>query len=285
MAACNAVFWDGERGRWDGSEDIMVRSRGWISKMPDSNHTPVVSASSLLTVALTLQGVQAIAQIVGIVIPTSSGLADGLPNLFLPLSVLGLMRLPAALWLSSDYGYMNTEEKTDGNVPVDSTKDLVVVQKPELVSDSLLDARSWKGLLYRAFWILSALAVLGPSVVSCSHIWWRPGSGPHVIFTSTSRMLFALMYLVLTAPGLLIICAYVLMGTSNTTVIPCIHSAWYKVFTLLLMVLALITVVIAAVETRILPDGNFTTHPEFDCNPQGGCWPVKGPGNGTAPRR
>src|SRR5271154_7311880 len=27
MAACNAVFWDARKARWDGSEDIMLRSR------------------------------------------------------------------------------------------------------------------------------------------------------------------------------------------------------------------------------------------------------------------
>jgi hypothetical protein len=78
------------------------------------------------------------------------------------------------------------------------------------------------------------------------------------------------MYFTLTAPGPLIITAYILLGQTSSTIIPCIHSAWYKVYTLLLMTLALTIIIIAAIETRLSRNGVVTTYPEFDCSPSGG---------------
>jgi hypothetical protein len=59
LRACNAVFWNSEKARWDGSEDIMLRSRVWISKAPGLSYVPLVSTSSLMAVVVILQGVQA----------------------------------------------------------------------------------------------------------------------------------------------------------------------------------------------------------------------------------
>ena len=58
MAACNALFWDAEQKRWDGSEEIMVRSRAWITKIPEKPHVRLLSASFLNTMVLTFQGIQ-----------------------------------------------------------------------------------------------------------------------------------------------------------------------------------------------------------------------------------
>jgi len=59
MAACNAVFWDGERKRWDGSEEMMVKSRPWITKIPEEPHVTALSASSITSLVLTAQGANA----------------------------------------------------------------------------------------------------------------------------------------------------------------------------------------------------------------------------------
>jgi hypothetical protein len=107
MAACNAVFWDAERKRWDGSEEIMVRSRGWITKMPEKPHVRFLSASSFTTLVLTEQGAQMIYLIAQGYIRGSRHVRLGLPGVFAGLQLLGLIRLFAALWLSSDYSYMN----------------------------------------------------------------------------------------------------------------------------------------------------------------------------------
>ena len=59
MAACNAVFWDGEQKRWDGSEEMMVKSRAWITKIPEKAHVTALSASAVTSLVLTAQGANA----------------------------------------------------------------------------------------------------------------------------------------------------------------------------------------------------------------------------------
>jgi len=103
MTVCNAVFWDSEKARWDGSKDVL-RSCGCIAKVPAQKYVPPLSASSLTTAVLTLQGVQASFIIFLSLNPKSTyRLGQGLPYVFIPLGCLGLMRLPAALRLSGDY--------------------------------------------------------------------------------------------------------------------------------------------------------------------------------------
>jgi hypothetical protein len=114
MAACNAVFWDADRGRWDGSEDIMIRSREWITKLPEKSHVSIISTSIFKTIVLSFQGSQAIfiifARLAALTdkAATKYNFAQGLPVVFVPLGVMALMRLPAALWLSDDYAYLHT---------------------------------------------------------------------------------------------------------------------------------------------------------------------------------
>jgi hypothetical protein len=107
MAACNAVFWDAERKRWDGSEEIMVRSRAWITKMPAKPHVQLLSASSFTTLVQTEQGAQIMFYVINGYIAGSKHILLGLPGVFAGLQLLGLIRMFAGLWLSSDYSYMN----------------------------------------------------------------------------------------------------------------------------------------------------------------------------------
>ena len=287
MAACNAVFWDGERGRWDGSEEIMVRSRAWITKLPEQKHIPILSASSVVTLVLTIQGLQAIFLSVSGLNPDGGyRFAQGLPNLFLPLGCLAVGRLPAALWLSSDYGYMSAIE--GGGSQVAETH--LGAEKGEFpsvtdhllgsaVSDRLCNAHSRKGIVYRIWWLASAGGFIGSSAASCTRLWW--GYSPSVPYNSLSRMMFQSMYLALTISALLIYCFYVLRGHSRTTIIPCIHATWYKVFTILLIATALVCIVVSTLETRVLLNGTTTTFPEFKCTAGAyPCIPVgKGQGN------
>jgi hypothetical protein len=89
------------------------------------------------------------------------------------------------------------------------------------------------------------------------------------------------MYLVLTIASIGIHTFYVATGKATSTIIPCIHATWYKIFTLAFMVAALVCVVVAALETRVRLNGIFTSLPEFLCGKTGGiCIPV-GVGQGN----
>jgi hypothetical protein len=97
MAASNAIF-------WNGSEEIRSISRDWVTKIPEKTHVSFVSPSTLATIAMTLQRAGALQHISQI--GTSNWRAPGLalPNIFYPIAVLSFARLPASIWLSSDYG-------------------------------------------------------------------------------------------------------------------------------------------------------------------------------------
>jgi hypothetical protein len=258
MAACNVMFWDGQRGRWDGSEEMMVRCRQWIAKRPEMKRVPILSASTLITVVTTLQGLQATFLIIASMIPESSyRINSGLPYLFLPLGCLGLVRLAAAPWLTSDYGYLNPSENT--------------VEKPEsgsgtteVVADRLLDSTTPKGITFRIFWILACDGLLGISAASCSRLFW--GFSILSQYTSTTSLLFHILYIIITVVSLIIISTYVLGCQTGSTIIPCIHSAWYKIYTMVLVVIAVAMMIVAGLETRIKSDGTITTLPPFSCN-------------------
>jgi hypothetical protein len=279
MAACNAVFWDSATGRFDGGEEIMVKSRAWLTKVPEHSHVPLISASSLVSVVLTLQASQAMFLIVASLFPNVPyHFGNGLPYVFFPLSCLGLPRLVAAFWLSGDYGYLNAENlelvrgvtrRSVGTVEKVVTDH--VVEYPvgeersveECVSDRLYERHCWRGIVYTIFWIVSSCALLGTSAAATSKLWW--GYAENMPYSSVSHLIDNGMYFVTTSAAMLIYCTYILMGRTHTTIIPCIHSTWYKIFSIILMAMALVAVLCNILETRQLLDGTATTLPEFYC--------------------
>lgn len=289
LAACNAVFWEGERERWDGSEEIMVKSRAWITKIPDTAHVAPLSASSITSLVLTAQGINATFLIIGS-LTSSQGhyIPLKLATVFTPLGCLGLIRLPAAFWLSSDYGFMNYDIRQSApllpassleKVVSDNLVQLRASQVDMAVQDRLFPPHCWKGVLYRVFWLLTVWVILGASAMDCTHIWWK--YPPHLPYLSTSGLLFLSIYLVLTVASIAIHTFYVVTGKATSTIIPCIHATWYKIFTLVFFVAIFVCVIIAALETRIQSNGVFTSYPEFYCPDSGGiCTPVgRGQGN------
>jgi hypothetical protein len=249
-----------------------------------------MSASTVVTGVLTLQSVQSLFSIIlGLMFPMS-GFGHGLSIIFLLLGCLGITRLPAAFWLSNDYGYLSAVEGP-GRRTAETHRDHLVSVKlglPEVtdrllddtcVADRLVDIRSWKGRVYRVWWALSLLVLLGASAASTTKIWW--GYPPSLPYTSVSRVTFQGMYLVTTVSAVFIHLFYVLTGNARTTLIPCIHAMWYKVFTVLLMLAAMVCLVLSTLETRILQYGTVSSLPEFYCAPGAPlCYPVaKGEGN------
>lgn len=106
MAATNTAFWV-ENG-WDGSEHMMIKSRAYCTRLPEKNHALLLSETGVKTIVVTFQGVQAIWEF--IIAPRSFTKSPGaealsLPSLFMPFAMLGLLRLPATLWLSDDGAY------------------------------------------------------------------------------------------------------------------------------------------------------------------------------------
>jgi hypothetical protein len=284
MAACNAIFWDAEHKRWDGSEEIMVRSRAWITKMPEKPHVRLLSASSFTTLVQMVQGVQVMFYITEGYIKGLQHIPLGLLGVFVGLQLLGLMRLFASLWLSSDYSYMNFSGTDLGSevseTPLEKhvSKNIIEARVSNRllevdVGERLLPLHCWQGILYRAFWLLTIWGILGPAAGACSQLFW--GSPPGLPYDSASHLVWQIMYFVLSSFGILTHTFYIMRGKTHSTIIPCIHELWYRIFTILLFIMAVVCTVFSCLETRILADGMVTTLPEFLCGESGAlCYPV-----------
>jgi hypothetical protein len=280
LAAVNAAFWDPKSRRWDGSEITLLLSRRYLSTPPQSSHVKIASGSTLATIALTLQGVQAIFFMVGNAVTKTIGFAEGLPGTFVPLGLLGLLRLPAASWVSNDWGYTFSRKKYEqreglGFQELEYTGSVMSMGLNEPEGECwtafpveperrrLLDPRrSWKCILYRLWWISSIAAVMSLAIMDIAED-FNPRR--RNIPLSISHILYLFMYLELCVGMLLITTVFVLRRDHTSTIIPCIQSRWYKGYTWLMMVTAVAAVVVLSLETVQLPDGRITTTPPIYC--------------------
>ncbi|PMD35027.1 hypothetical protein L207DRAFT_534284 [Hyaloscypha variabilis F] len=109
MAATNALFWT--QNGWDGSEEMIQRSQDFCIEPPNKNRISFVSLSMVLTLIVALQGGQALYSLI-------SGFNGYYPcqiavgTIFYQLATLGLLRLPAALWLTNDFVYTDSNAWT-----------------------------------------------------------------------------------------------------------------------------------------------------------------------------
>jgi hypothetical protein len=316
MAACNAVFWDSKKARWDGSEDIMLRSRAWIIKVPEQKHASLLSISSFTTLVLAFQGAEAVLGMYSFSSITAAQIFKGwnLPSLFAPVAIMSLFRLPAALWLSDDYVYWDVSHKGSDSERNDAGMLVRTIEEDDgslleldprtskrattTAADPLLSAgpsqleqltttdkprvhstRTRIALAYRIWWLISINGLLVPAAVDTAFtLFDNPRSFPYFSLTS---LLVLIMYFILSASATLITTTYILLGRTHTTIIPCVHAIWYKVLTMVLAAIGLATLIVAVLETRQLRDGTVNTLPEFQCNgSMGVCVPVaRGHGN------
>jgi hypothetical protein len=272
MAACNALFWDGKR--YDGSEYMMIKSRDYITSLPESTHATFISGSSLATVALALQGIQAIYMMVisaEPLTPQTDTFRAVLPSLFVPLGLLGLVRLSAACWISQDFGYSYKE----GHPPLLYTSHATESELEDwkfAVRHRLLDTRNWKCICYRIWWLATISALMGLGIFDIFSSFYIPGA--ETINLSLTFLLYLLMYMQLTVGMLAIHLVYVLKHEHVSTVIPCSQSKWYKFLTFLMVATAVAAVVVASLETIQLPDGEYISVPPLNCTWEGICEPL-----------
>jgi hypothetical protein len=273
MAASNAVFWTTER--WDGSEEMIQKSRGYCLREPAHTHIDLVSGTSAKTLVVTLQGVEAIYTILlGIAEPRWNEYARTLAfnHIFGPLAVFGLLRLPAAFWMTEDYSFANfdTLETTYTNVEIlqeDGKKQAITSEVEyhttnrsalEALSEAELfhPASSWRGIAVRTFFLALLFPLWGITVYYIS-----PLNG--VTYTTTT-LLVNILYLIFLSVAIMILVIYFLRGSSRTTIIPCASTIWYKLYTDFLLIFTVAIIIIAGLETRRTPCGKYTTYPSQD---------------------
>jgi hypothetical protein len=266
MAASNAIFWV---GCWDGSEEMIQKSRNFCTRPPNNHHIEPISGSSVITIVVTLQGVQALYALLRGRSGTYS-YSTALGTIFFPLAVFGLLRLPAALWLTDNYAYRNAEDwdvvvvSRDGE-PDSRSRELSSLEISEgSIGDRFHSPKSWRGLLLRGLYLLAVLGLMSLSLFFLG----LPNQGN--FYTATNLALNVLFILFL-AVTLGTIATYFLLGRSTTTIIPCIVSRWYKIYTGTLFAFMLLVFIIAALETRKKPCGKYTTYAERFDNDQALC--------------
>jgi hypothetical protein len=221
MAASNATFW--YQGRWNGSEEIIEESSHFLPRTPSSTRVDFLSASTLTTATVTVQGVCAL------YLTVINGSRGDAATFFAPLAIIGLYRLQSALWLSNDVVYSESRDSKTG-----------VCNKPRS------PPTEWRGVLFRSWWICSLTALAMFAGYEC----FGPFA-PHCRCIPMSSVAQRVLYILLTFGLLVIHTFYLVRGQSKTTVIPCIQSTWYKMFTYLLILVAVVCLILSSMETRL----------------------------------
>ncbi|KAI0547218.1 hypothetical protein F4679DRAFT_555199 [Xylaria curta] len=273
MAAANALFWTSHG--WDGSEDIVLSSTRHCGRLPRSAIVNPISGTMFKTIVTTLQGTQALVVLTGALTGQAFGStfnpALGVDFVFWPLSIIGLLRLCSALWLTDEY-YFCSEKQIDRpvnryNVPPVASYDLM--RKASF--DSLLDLSTnnatemreqrfhppsyWPSRVFRALFLSS---IFGICVISI--LWVVPLTFDSKVYFTITSFVVALFYIFFTAMTAFIFTFYLVRG-DTTTIIPCIDTLWYKIYSIALMAFAVTIFAIASLETRKGPCGSYTSAP------------------------
>jgi hypothetical protein len=259
MAATNAVFWN--RKRWDGSLKIMNRKKYLAMKFPPSNRVSLASVSVLQTLIISLQGIQAVYTI--IIHAMCKEVVPGHPisHVIFPLAIIGLLRLPAALWLTNEYGFpleegLDPQGDDGGGVELSSL--LQQEQRPSSVDDLLNEQfyprNSWRGIAIRIRFF-GALLLLTAAGISAVAVHW--GLDAKVAISSMLTAVYYLSFLICT---IFTFSIYIWTKESNTMVIPCIESPVYKAYIYGLILLSIVYIVATALETRRTACGLYTTN-------------------------
>jgi hypothetical protein len=278
MAASNAYFWT--RKGWDGSEAVARKCQAYCVSFPISTHTTLLSGNTIKTVIVTLQGANALYFLVLSSLPTANqftfGSTASVGSLFFPLAIFGLLRLFACFWLTDDFVFADCEElqttaarlKEPENIQLVPTHKLSTV---ELLSDTdaqdcagedYLSPKSWRSRVFRALFLLPIFGLIVLCLLYLLPVAVLDEGYPIYTATTWALIVSYLFFLVVTISTYLF---YFIRDRNTTTVLPCVTSWWYQVYTGVLMALILILIVISSIETRKSVCGYYTTWPEDAC--------------------
>ncbi|KAI4601669.1 hypothetical protein KJ359_011800 [Pestalotiopsis sp. 9143b] len=280
VAAANALFWTC-RG-WDGSEPMALGALPLCTLLPERGTVCPLSAEMLKTVVVTMQGVQSLVCVVGGAVGTVMyNQYFGLDWVFGPLSIMGLLRLFAAPWLTSDFAYSGRAAgtATSESLPratADHWKDSV---------DSLCIANGVDDQVvvrYRSssYWPSRCFRVLYLSLlISCwlIAVWWtfiKPCLYPTGLPLTASAFMAGAFYVFALGFTIAIFGYYYVWGEAATTLLPCAGETWYKVYSVVMMAFIAVVILLAALETNKTACGAYSSLPrkcaDLACKARGG---------------
>lgn len=286
MACANTIFWT--EHRFDGSEDRARTSRALCTVAPAHKRMRVLSVASATTLVITLQGAGFVYSFVTSLLGDSNWANElAVDAIFSPLAFLGLLRLAAALWLNDDFRFsvdvVDTHDplgapilpaavsKTQKNMKhragPDSIRLLPITETSTCTYPSSRAARpspstfepisKWYSRLLRFIYVIPILCLWGTLISMIA-----PRSDGIQILTATDMVLI-IFYLLFLGVSVLILAYYFIVRERlcTTTVLPCIGRTWYKIYTVVLVLLMLVMIIVAAIETREVGCGKWTTLP------------------------
>ena len=267
LAASNAILWTGKG--WDGGEDMILAADPYCLRYPESTHVRLFSLTVVKTIITTLQGISAAYSLIGLlagirVINLNPHL--GVDQVFMPLAVLGLLRLFPAAWLSEDFTYASVHEKSSKSFRSSSLSQAMLELNTSHESlDPFLMAPPHLGVRFKSprssrpsmvFRILYILILGGLLAISLLHI----SPTPKKVYNWTT-FVTALFYSVLLTISIALYIYYFFYSHTTTTLLPCISTTWYRIYTLLVIGWMIVLVVIASIETNQSPGGRYTSYP------------------------
>lgn len=266
LASTNAIFWT-KRG-WDGSEDMISTSAAYCYHLPDNTRIALFSREMITTIIVTSQGIQATLSLMGALDTdgTNAGFVKwmGVDTIFFPLAMISLLRLCCAFWLNDDFGYStshslaldkraNSNESSSGTLlaPTD------IPSRPRFQRPS----SSWGSRIFRSLFLFIVISI----IVLNAMYFIRGGRQTATTFAVELAYIFFLtMTVVIFAP-------YFWTGATTSTIIPCITSTAYKIYTAVIFAVFMTTIIIACIETRKTPCGKFTSGPGLEADIRA-CW-------------
>ncbi|CAG8952435.1 hypothetical protein HYFRA_00001182 [Hymenoscyphus fraxineus] len=258
MAASNTRFWT-EEG-WNGSEEMIQKSMIICTRVAHKPRMKFMSRTAAETLVVAIQGVQSVIELTG---GGVGGWQISLATIFYPLAFLGLLRLPAAYWISDEATYAEYHSQIgkflsdsggyelyrirpkEGAEPFPNEKQMTYDSHP---------VNNWRGCMVRISFLL---IITGFSAAGIAFV--LPLMPPEWTYVmSATNYVEVCFYTFVTIPMLGILMFYSFQNP-RTTIVPCVQSLWYKIYTVLLFVFMLVYISIAALETRKSPCGTFTT--------------------------
>ncbi|KAI1136499.1 hypothetical protein F5Y05DRAFT_405397 [Hypoxylon sp. FL0543] len=270
MAATNALFWTDDG--WDGSEEMILRSLPYCTHLPEHPRVEFVSWEMGKTIITTLQGTQPLYCLISIMIGSMYvNTHMAVDDIFPILALLGLLRLSAAFWLTDDFVYTTSHTSQRSRMSLSGAHTITVEENVgrKASFDSLLESgvsmslsvgaqfqpiSYWPSRLFRTAYFLTIVAF----AALCT-MFLIPWTKEESMYTTTS-ILVGLLDTTFLAMSIILYGYYSVRGTTST-VIPCISSVWYKIYTVFMMIFMAALLVISAIETRKTPCGEFTSLP------------------------
>ncbi|KAN0104140.1 hypothetical protein V8E51_009885 [Hyaloscypha variabilis] len=273
----------------------MVRiSEQFKVEVPDRGRTPLNSISAIKTLVVTIQGAQAAYDLANRLNLGAYALTVSLANIYRPLAIAGLFRLPASLWLTDEYRYATTkstvrevleanglvkfqdlESTATPGTPLHSALSPVTpagptsgystqtspsndAHPPPIPQPGFIHSKKkWMPRVVKAIFFLPIVALIG---LVCYY--FRPN--PRITEGTASTLTINLFYAVLLLVTFVTTSFYTFVqDKTDHTIIPCINSVWYRIYTYVPFLFAFVLLIIMVLETRRTSCGQYTTYPQF----------------------